>query len=104
LTFSSGRKSPGVEGRSALLSGAVGAQPPLWGVQRGEAPRKTLIDNVSYIIDDANILAVAAVNPRHPLADDAHHLIVHRVGHRGNLLHRDAFAVFLPHNGDLLAV
>ena len=28
VTFSSGRKSPGVEGRSALLWGARGRQPP----------------------------------------------------------------------------
>ena len=35
VTFSSGRRSPGVEGRSALLSGAVGAKGPHLGSAEG---------------------------------------------------------------------
>ena len=38
VTFSSGRKSPGVEGRSALLSGAVGAKGPHLGSAEGRSP------------------------------------------------------------------
>ena len=38
VTFSSGRKSPGVEGRSALLSGAVGAKGPHLGSTEGRSP------------------------------------------------------------------
>ena len=46
VTFSSGRKSPGVEGRSALPMGVVGAQPPL-GEERGAKSDDLLLEGRS---------------------------------------------------------
>ena len=63
-----------------------------------------LLYHMSDIINSADVLSIAAVNPWNPLSDDAHDFIMNGIGHGSNLIHRDSFAVFFPNDGNLHSV
>ena len=63
-----------------------------------------LLYHVTDIINSADVLSIAAVNPWNPLSDDAHDFIMNGIGHGSNLIHRDSFAVFFPNDGNLHSV
>ena len=47
-----------------------------------------LLYHMSDIINSADVLSIAAVNPWNPLSDDAHDFIMNGIGHGSNLIHQ----------------